>query len=63
MKTFRAADQDTPQCPKRCRQVKKAFAVKQTQKEVAMHIEDTERLVTEIEMLKVVLHLVSRSRN
>ncbi len=28
--------------------------VKQRQKEEAMHIEDTERLVTEIEMLKVV---------
>jgi hypothetical protein len=26
-------------------------------------IEDTERLVTEIEMLKVVLYLVSRSKN
>jgi len=26
-----------------------------------MHIEDTERLVTEIEMLKVVLYLVSRN--
>jgi hypothetical protein len=26
----------------------------------ATHIEDTQRLVTEIEMLKVVLHLVSR---
>ena len=25
-----------------------------------MHIEDTDRLVTEIEMLKVVLYLVSR---
>jgi len=32
-------------------------------KEEAMHIEDTQRLVTEIEMLKVVLHLVvSRNR-
>ena len=27
-----------------------------------MHTEDTQRLVTEIEMLKVVLYLVSRSR-
>ena len=25
-----------------------------------MHIEDTQRLVTEIEMLKVILYLVSR---
>jgi hypothetical protein len=34
--------------------------VKERQKEEAMHIEDTERLVTEIGMLQVVLHLVSR---
>jgi hypothetical protein len=34
---------------------------KQRQKEEARHIEDTQRLVTEIEMLKVVLYLVSRS--
>jgi hypothetical protein len=27
-----------------------------------MHFEDTERLVTEMEMLKVVLYLVSRGR-
>jgi hypothetical protein len=27
-----------------------------------MHIEDTQRLVTEIEMLKVVYYLVSRER-
>jgi hypothetical protein len=39
--------------------------VKQKQKEEeeeAMHIEDTQRLVTEIEMLKVVLYLVCRNR-
>ena len=30
--------------------------------EEAMHIEDTERLVTEIEVLKVVLFLVCRNR-
>jgi hypothetical protein len=34
--------------------------IKQRQREEAMHIEDTQRLVTEIEMLKVVLYLVSR---
>jgi hypothetical protein len=28
----------------------------------AIHMEDTQRLVTEIEMLRVVLYLVSRSR-
>jgi hypothetical protein len=31
-------------------------------KEEADHIEDTQRLVTEIEMLKVVLFLVCRNR-
>jgi hypothetical protein len=36
--------------------------IKQRQKEEAMEIEDTERLVTEIEMLKVVLFLVCRNR-
>jgi hypothetical protein len=33
---------------------------KERQKEEAMHIEDTQRLVTGIEMLKVVLYLVVR---
>jgi hypothetical protein len=32
----------------------------QRQKEKAIHIEDTERLVSEIEMLKVVLFLVRK---
>jgi hypothetical protein len=36
--------------------------IKQRQKEEADHIEDTERLVTEIEMLKVVLFLVCRNK-
>ena len=36
--------------------------VKQRQKEEAMQIEDTQRLITEIEMLRVVLHLVTRSK-
>jgi hypothetical protein len=35
---------------------------KRRQKEEAMYFEDTERLVTEIEMLKVVLYLVSRDK-
>jgi hypothetical protein len=35
---------------------------KERAKEEAMHIEDTQRLVTEIEMLKVVLRLVRRGR-
>jgi hypothetical protein len=39
---------------------KRLLKVKQRQKEEADHIEDAQRLVTEIEMLKVVLRLVSR---
>jgi hypothetical protein len=35
---------------------------KESAKEEAMHIEDTQRLVTEIEMLKVVLYLVMGKR-
>jgi hypothetical protein len=35
---------------------------KEKAKEKAMHIEDTQRLVTEIEMLRVVLYLVSRRK-
>jgi hypothetical protein len=34
---------------------RKLLEIKQVQKEEVMHIEDTERLVTEIEMPKVVL--------
>src|SRR5215204_3949991 len=50
--------QNAPRDPDKLRQLLK---VKQRQKEEADHIEDTQRLVTEeIEMLKVVLHLVSR---
>jgi hypothetical protein len=37
--------------------------MKARQKEEATHIEDTERLVTEIEMLKVVFYLVCRNNN
>ena len=42
--------------------VERLLKAKQRQKEEAMHIEDTQRLVTEIEMLKVVLFLVCRNR-
>jgi hypothetical protein len=35
---------------------------KRRQKEEAIHIEDTEMLVTEIEVLKMVLFLVCRNR-
>jgi hypothetical protein len=41
---------------------KALLKVKKRQKEEAMHIEDTERLITEIEMVKVVLRLVRRDR-
>jgi hypothetical protein len=58
--TFRIRNQDTSKCSKRCRQVRQLLKVKQRQKEEAMHIEDIERLITEIEMLKVVLYLVAR---
>ena len=42
--------------------LRRLLELKQRQKEQAMHIEDTQRLVTEIEMLKVVLYLVSRKQ-
>jgi hypothetical protein len=48
--------------PRDADKLRKLLEVKQRQKEQAMHIEDTERLVTEIEMLKVVLFLVSRNK-
>jgi hypothetical protein len=47
--------QNAPRDPDKLR---KLLNVKQRQKEEADHIEDTQRLVTEIEMLKVVLYLV-----
>jgi hypothetical protein len=36
-------------------------AKEREKEEEAMHMEDTQRLVTEIEMLKVVLYLVNRN--
>ncbi len=42
--------------------LERLLRIKQRQKEEAMHIEDTQRLVTEIEMLKVVLYLVVRKQ-
>ena len=38
--------------------LKRLLKIMQKQKEEAMHIEDTERLVTEIEMLNVVLYCI-----
>jgi methyl coenzyme M reductase beta subunit len=48
--------------PRDADKLRKLLEVKQRQKEEADHIEDTQRLVTEIEMLKVVLCLVSRKQ-
>jgi hypothetical protein len=48
--------------PRDAEKLRKLLEVKQRQKEEADHIEDTQRLVTEIEMLKVVLFLVCRNR-
>jgi hypothetical protein len=36
--------------------IRKLLEMKQRQREEANHIEDTQRLVTDIEMLKVLLH-------
>ncbi|MDQ3852642.1 MAG: hypothetical protein M3299_07395 [Thermoproteota archaeon] len=46
--------------PRDVDKLRQLLELKQRQKEEAMHIEDTQRLVTEIEMLKVVLYLVCR---
>jgi hypothetical protein len=48
--------------PRDTDKLRKLLEVMQRQKEEAMYIEDTERLVTEIEMLKVVLYLVTRKQ-
>jgi hypothetical protein len=46
--------------PRDADKLRRLLKLKEKQNEEAMHIEDTQRLVTEIEMLKVVLYLVSR---
>jgi hypothetical protein len=52
--------QNAPRDPDK---LERLLKVKRRQKEEeAMHIEDTQRLVTEIEILKVVLYLVCRNR-
>ena len=48
--------------PKDLDKLERLLKAKARQKEEAMHIEDTQRLVTEIEMLKVVFYLVCRNR-
>ena len=44
--------------PRDPEKLKWLLKIMQKQKEEAMHIEDTERLITEIEMLKVVLYCI-----
>jgi hypothetical protein len=48
--------------PRDADKLRQLLEIKRRQKEEAMHIEDTERLVTEIEILKVVLFLVCRNK-
>jgi hypothetical protein len=43
--------------------LERLLKIKERQKDEAMYMEDTQRLVTEIEMLKVVLYLVCRNNN
>ena len=50
--------QNAPRDPSKLEQIIKA---KERENDKARHIEDTQRLVTEIEMLKVVLFLVNRN--
>ena len=42
--------------------LRELLELKEKENEETTHIEDTQRLVTEIEMLKVVLYLVSRKQ-
>jgi hypothetical protein len=51
--------QNAPRDPDK---LKRLLEVKQRQNEEAMDIEDTQRLVTEIEILKLVLYLVCRKQ-
>jgi hypothetical protein len=48
--------------PRDADKLRRLLEIKQRQKDEAMHIEDTQKLVTEIEMLKVVLYLVCRKQ-
>jgi hypothetical protein len=47
--------------PRDADKLERLLKTKERQKEEAMYMEDTQRLVTEIEMLKVVLYLVCRN--
>jgi methyl coenzyme M reductase beta subunit len=48
--------------PRDADKLERLLKIKERQKDKAMYMEDTQRLVTEIEMLKVVLYLVRRKR-
>jgi hypothetical protein len=48
--------------PRDADKLKQLLQVKEREYDQAMHIEDTQRLVTEIEMLKFVLYLVNRKQ-
>jgi hypothetical protein len=52
--------QNAPRDPDK---LERLLKVKERQNDTATHIEDTQRLVTEIEMLKVVLYLVCRNND
>jgi hypothetical protein len=45
--------------PRDADKLERLLKIKERQKDEAMHMEDTQRLVTEIEMLKVVLYIVA----
>jgi hypothetical protein len=48
--------------PRDADKLRKLLELKQRQKDEAMHIEDKQRPVTEIEILKLVLYLVCRKQ-
>jgi hypothetical protein len=48
--------------PRDAEKLRRLLEIKHRQKDEAMRIEDTQRLVAEIEMLEVVLFLVSRKQ-
>jgi hypothetical protein len=52
--------QSAPRDAEKLQQIIKA---KERENDKSRHIDDTQRLVTEIEMLKFVLYLVNRNRN
>jgi hypothetical protein len=62
--TFRIRNQDSSKCAYRdADKLERLLKVKERQKEETMHMEDTQKLVTEIEMLRIVLYLVNMNRN